>query len=60
MTTQGIYDRNGEALGYLQGTRLYDLNGTRIGELTASPDGTAYAVTFSDISKEWSISRIDF
>jgi len=35
-------------------------DGTRIGELTASPDGTAYAVTFSDISKEWSISRIDF
>ncbi len=35
-------------------------DGTRIGELTASPDGTAYAVTFRDISKEWSISRIDF
>lgn len=35
-------------------------NGTRIGELTASPDGTAYAMTFRDISKEWSISRIDF
>lgn len=35
-------------------------DGTRIGELTASPDGTAYAVTFSDISKEWSISRVDF
>lgn len=35
-------------------------DGTRIGELTASPDGSAYAVTFRDISKEWSISRIDF
>lgn len=35
-------------------------DGTRIGELTASPDGTAYAMTFRDISKEWSISRIDF
>lgn len=35
-------------------------DGTRIGELTSSPDGTAYAVTFRDISKEWSISRIDF
>lgn len=35
-------------------------DGTRIGELTASPDGTAYAVTFRDISKEWSISRIEF
>lgn len=35
-------------------------DGTRIGELTSSPDGVAYAVTFRDISKEWSISRIDF
>lgn len=35
-------------------------DGTRIGELTASPDGTAYAMTFRDISKEWSLSRIDF
>lgn len=35
-------------------------DGTRIGERTSSPDGTAYAVTFRDISKEWSISRIDF
>lgn len=35
-------------------------DGTRIGELTSSPDGTAYAVTFRDISKEWSISRVDF
>lgn len=35
-------------------------DGTRIGELTSSPDGTAYAVTFRDISKEWSISQIDF
>lgn len=33
MTTQGVYNRDGEALGYLQGTRLYDLNGTLIGEL---------------------------
>lgn len=35
-------------------------DGTRIGELMSSPDGTAYAVTFRDISKEWSISRVDF
>ena len=35
-------------------------DGTRIGELTSSPDGTVYAVTFTDISKDWSISRIDF
>lgn len=35
-------------------------DGTRIGELTSAPDGTAFAVTFRDISKEWSISRIDF
>jgi hypothetical protein len=35
-------------------------DGTRVGELTSSPDGRAFAVTFRDMSKEWSISRIDF
>lgn len=35
-------------------------DGMRLGEMTSAPDGTAYAVTFRDLSKEWSISRIDF
>lgn len=35
-------------------------DGTRIGELTSSPDGRAFAVTYRDMSKEWSISRVDF
>ena len=35
-------------------------DGTRIGELTSSPDGQAFAVTYRDMSKEWSISRVDF
>ncbi len=35
-------------------------DGTRVGELTSSPDGRAFAVTFRDMSKEWSISRVDY
>ena len=51
-----LYDTEGEAAKKVEEVE----DGTRIGELTSSPDGTAYAVTFRDISKEWSISRIDF
>lgn len=51
-----LYDTDGK-----DAKKIGEVNdGTRVGELTASPDGTAYAVTFRDISKEWSISRIDF
>lgn len=33
MRTRGVYNRDGEALGYLTGTRLYDLEGIFSGEL---------------------------
>jgi hypothetical protein len=32
MTQQGIYDRQGERLGYLDGLRVYDLNDNWIGD----------------------------
>ncbi len=33
MDTRGIYNREGESLGYLAGTRLYDIEGVFSGEL---------------------------
>jgi hypothetical protein len=33
MSTRGMYDRGGELFGYLEVTRVYDLDGQQIGEL---------------------------
>lgn len=32
MATQGVFDRNGEVLGYLSGNRLYDTESNLAGE----------------------------
>lgn len=36
MSTRGIFDRNGEVLGYLAGNRLYDNQDNESGELRGS------------------------
>ena len=33
MTRQGVFDRNGERLGYVEGDRLYDVEGIQTGLL---------------------------
>jgi len=33
MSTRGIYNREGELFGYLEGTRTYDLDGNLTGEV---------------------------
>ena len=33
MSTRGLYDRSGEVFGYLDGTRVFDLDSRQIGEL---------------------------
>ena len=33
MSTRGIYNRDGEMLGYLMGARVYDVEGNHTGEL---------------------------
>ena len=40
MTARGIYDKNGELFGYLDGSEVYDLNDTRTGFFR---DGAIYA-----------------
>ncbi|HMM29216.1 MAG: 4-fold beta flower protein [Chloroflexota bacterium] len=39
MTRQGVFDRNGERLGYVEGDRLYDVEGIQTGLLR---DGVIY------------------
>ena len=33
MSSRGLYDRSGEVFGYLDGTRVFDLDSRQIGEL---------------------------
>ena len=49
MTTRGLYNRDGEVFGYLQGSRVYDLQGNQTGEMR---DRTIYDL---DGTRRWLI-----
>lgn len=51
MSTRGVYDRQGEALGYLSGSRMYDLDGNLSGELRGS------VIYDTDGERRWILDR---
>lgn len=51
MSRRGLYDRSGELLGYLEGTRVYNAQGDRIG------DRVGQVIVDQDGERRWLIDR---
>ena len=54
MARQGIYDTRGELFGYVDGDRVYDLNGDLLGEIRRA--GKRRAVYALGGEKVWNLS----
>ncbi len=57
MTTRGIYNRDGEVFGYLQGSRTYDLEGNQTGtvhgQIVYDLDGKRRWLIHRDALLDW-------